>query len=76
MRLLSVVDCDDCRGTGTVPCPNCEGTGRIYFFKVHYMDYSDKKTDGKNYNHCSKCNGTGIINCSTCDGKGTVNRYL
>ncbi|GEM_PF-6287536 len=76
MCTLTKVTCDTCSGTGTNPFPDCEGSGRIYFFKIHYLDYSDQMTNGKNYCHCSNCNGTGIIRCSACSGSGTVNRYL
>lgn len=62
------VNCDECKGNGTITCYNCGGR------KLVYISSSNGGRDIPV--KCPRCDGTGIIKCTRCGGKGTItDRY-
>lgn len=59
LKLIGIIPCADCEGTGKADCISCAGDG-------------DHKCDCGDWHECLQCEGTGKEECLTCNGAGNA----
>lgn len=58
--MKSIMECDECNGTGILECSNCYGSGRCSCINCEAE------------HECGYCHGEGEYDCEECNGAGRV----